>query len=163
MNKDQRWSFALFEIARSSPHKRDIAIFCASELIWFMAGISFGFVYPSILQILPLVFLPWGVSLLFSEWIRRPRPFHEQAYKPLIHLFVETPSFPSSHSTIAFAMVAAFSHDVTVWPLLLIAAMLVAIGRVAVGVHHVSDVIAGGIIGFGLAYAMKVAAILFFV
>lgn len=163
MNKDTQWSRSLFDFARSSPRRRDVAIFCASELIWLMAGFALGQVFPSVHQIIPLLFLPWGVSLLLSEWIRRPRPFHAQEYKPLIHLFVETPSFPSSHSTLAFALVAAFLHDGFLWPFFLVGAVLVALGRVAVGVHHLSDVVVGACIGLGLGYAMRVAAMLFLI
>ncbi len=163
MHEDQKWSRSLYNFASASSRKRDTAIFCASELIWLLVGFALGRVFPSIQQVVPVLFLPWGVSLLLSEWIRRSRPFHTQQYKPLIHLFVETPSLPSSHSTLAFALVAAFTHDVFVWPFLLIGALFVSFGRVAVGVHYVSDVIVGAFIGFGLGYAVRVAAILFLI
>ncbi len=161
MSTDQQWSRALFEFARSSPHTRDVAIFCASHLIWLMAGFAIGQTYPVVYTVVSIVFLPWGICLLLSEWIHRPRPFETEAYRPLIHLFVRTPSFPSSHSTLAFAFVAAFIHDVTVWPVLLVAAICVALGRVAVGVHYVSDVVVGAVIGIGLGYAIRVAAFVF--
>ena len=161
MSKDQQWSRSFFESARSSASTRDVAIFCASHLIWFIAGFAIGKTYPLVYSFVPMVFLPWGVCLLLSEWIRRPRPFQTETYTPTIHLFVQTPSFPSSHSTLAFAFVAAFIHDVTVWPVLLVAAVCVALGRVAVGVHYFSDVIVGAGLGIGLGYAVRVAALLF--
>lgn len=159
--KDIHWSRGVFEFARANHWRRDVAIFCASELVWLMVGFGIGQAYPKVLALVPVIFLPWGVSLLLSEWIKRSRPYHPEHYKPLIHLFVETSSFPSSHATIAFALVAAFLHDVTVWPFMLVGAVLVAFGRLAVGVHYVSDVAVGALIGFGLGYAMVVAEKLF--
>lgn len=127
-----------------------------------MVGYGIGSVYSKVLFLVPILLLPWGVSLLLSEWMKRPRPFHPEHYKPLIHLFVETPSFPSSHATVAFALVAAFTSDIIIWPLMLVGAVLVAFGRVAVGVHYVSDVVVGALIGFGLGYAVLIAEKLFF-
>jgi undecaprenyl-diphosphatase len=114
-------------------------------------------------KIIPMIFLPWGISILLSEWIRRPRPFHSEHYKPLIELAIDTPSFPSQHTTIAFALVAIFLNQPLVWPFMLLAGVLVGLGRLAVGVHYLSDIVVGAIIGFGFAYAMKLAAVLFFV
>lgn len=163
MNKDAQIARAVYEWARKKHWSREVAIFCASLLIWLMAGFAIGFVFPSVLKIVPMFFLPWGVAILISEWIRRPRPFHSEHYKPLIELAIETPSFPSQHATIAFSLVAIFMSEPLVWPFMLLAAVLVGLGRLAAGVHYVSDVIVGALIGFGLAYAMKLAAVLFFV
>ena len=159
-SKDEQWSKQLYQFAQKTSRTRDVAIFCASELIWLMAGFVIGRGYPFILALLPVIFLPWGVALLLAEWIKRPRPYEQQGFRPLIHLFVRTPSFPSSHSTLAFAFVAAFVHDITLWPFLLIAAILVALGRVAVGVHYVSDVLFGALIGLVFGITVRVAALL---
>lgn len=156
MHTNEEWSRILFDFARVSSRRRDIAVFCASALIWLMAGFGIGRTYPHMLSLMSIILLPWGASLFLSDWIKRPRPFHPEHYKPLIHLLIETPSFPSSHATIAFALVVAFIHDVTVWPFMLVGAVLVAIGRMAVGVHYLSDVVVGALIGFGLGYAIRV-------
>ncbi len=160
MNKDEKMSRIFFEWGRKTHASREIAIFCASLLIWLMAGFAIGFAFPSIHKIIPMIFLPWGISILLSEWIRRPRPFFSEHYKPLIELAIQTPSFPSQHATIAFSLVAIFSNEPLVWPFMLLAAVLVGVGRLAAGVHFVSDVIVGALIGFGFAYAMKLAAVL---
>lgn len=155
MSRDLFYSDQLFAFAGRTPRTRDIAIFCASELIWLLGGFAIGHSYPQVITIIPIVCLPWGIALLLSEWIKRPRPFERQGTKPLIHLFVNTPSFPSSHSTLAFALTAAFLQDVTIWPFLFVGATLVALGRVAVGVHHLSDVLAGAGLGLGIGLIVR--------
>lgn len=163
MNTDEKISRPLYDWARKTHWSREVAIFCASLLIWLMAGFAIGEVFPSVQKIMPMVLLPWGVAILLSEWIRRPRPFSSEHYKPLIELAIQTPSFPSQHTTIAFSFVAIFLDYPAVWPVMLLAAVLVGLGRLAVGVHYVSDVVVGAVLGFGLAYAMKIAAMVFFI
>ena len=68
--------------------------------------------------------------------------------------FIYTPSFPSGHATAAFAaagvhLAAAYGGQEP-WVLAIIAvviAALVAFGRVMAGVHYVTDVIGGSILG----------------
>lgn len=161
MTSDERFSRIFYDFARKSHARREVAIFCGSLLIWLLAGFAMGLYFPSIHLIIPIVFLPWGVSILLSEWIRRPRPFSSEHYKQLIELAIATPSFPSQHSTIAFSLVVLFIDNPFVWPFMLVGAILVALGRLAVGVHYVSDVVVGALIGFGLAYAVRIATALF--
>ncbi len=161
MNLDERISRFLFEHVRKKHWSREMAIFCASFLIWLMAGFAIGMFFPLVHKMIPMIFLPWGISILFSQWIRRPRPFYAEHYKPLIELAISTPSFPSQHATIAFSLVAIFLNDPFIWPFLLMAAILVGVGRLAVGVHYLSDVVVGAMMGFGVAYAVKLAAQLF--
>lgn len=163
MNNDERIARAFYEWARKKHGSREVAIFCASLLIWLMTGFAIGEVFPSVQKIVPMVFLPWGVAILLSEWIRRPRPFSFEHYTPLIQLAIQTPSFPSQHTTIAFSLVAIFLDYPMVWPVMLLCAILVGLGRLAVGVHYVSDVVVGAMLGFGLAYAMRLAAVMFFI
>lgn len=163
LNIDARFSFAVYHWARRSRRRSAVAMICASFLLWLLVGLAIGHYDPAIFRVIPVLFFPWGVSLLLSEWIQRPRPFHPEHYKPLIDLFIETPSFPSAHSTLAFALVSLFVDDPIRLVLFLVGAIGVAFGRVAVGVHYVSDTIVGACIGFGFGYAIQIAAKLFFV
>jgi undecaprenyl-diphosphatase len=61
-------------------------------------------------------------------------------------------SFPSGHTITAFAValgVSAFYPILT--PLLIFAAVSIAVSRILLGMHFLSDVVVGAIIGSGLA------------
>ncbi len=63
-------------------------------------------------------------------------------------------SFPSGHSTTAFAVALSLgSYYPEILPLLLVLAANVAISRVIVGLHFLSDVIVGSGMGAVLGYA----------
>jgi undecaprenyl-diphosphatase len=69
-------------------------------------------------------------------------------------------SFPSGHSTTAFALALSLgSFYPEIMPLLLLLAANVAISRIVVGMHFVSDVLAGSAMGALLGYvAFRFAA-----
>ena len=62
------------------------------------------------------------------------------------------PSFPSGHATIAFALVTATQtlQDATLFGIAFVLALLVSLGRVAVRVHYLTDVLAGAAVGWGV-------------
>ena len=63
-------------------------------------------------------------------------------------------SFPSGHSTTAFAVALSLgSYYPEILPLLLVLAANVAVSRVIIGLHFVSDVIVGSGMGALLGYA----------
>lgn len=88
-------------------------------------------------------------NVLISLIHFRPRPFVTLAD---VHLLIaksaEEKSFPSDHATLAFVIGASvfFAHR-KLGIVFLIAAICVAVGRVFVGVHYPSDILAGAIIG----------------
>jgi len=94
------------------------------------------------------------IQLAVKAVIRRPRPFR---HSDAVHARVRPPddfSFPSGHAAGAFVMatfVTAVYPGVAV-PCYLLAA-LVAVSRVANGVHYPSDVIAGATLGLASANA----------
>ena len=58
-------------------------------------------------------------------------------------------SFPSGHATRVACLATAFSHQFPCWAAVFYAsALFVAICRVALGIHYVSDVIVGLAVGF---------------
>ncbi|MEA2466020.1 MAG: hypothetical protein QOJ57_146, partial [Thermoleophilaceae bacterium] len=98
-----------------------------------------------------------GLALLIAHFVSaavdRPRPFVEHA--ATIHLFVAhapDPSFPSDHATAAFAIAVAVAlrWRPAGWALLAMAAV-VAVGRVFLGLHYPSDVLAGALLGTAAA------------
>ena len=88
-----------------------------------------------------------------SHLWERPRPF--AAHRALTHLLSTPspdPSFPSDHAAAAFAIafaVLACSRRAGI--LFLAAATLIALSRVALGLHYPSDVVAGMFVGWAAA------------
>jgi undecaprenyl-diphosphatase len=90
------------------------------------------------------------LSLLLGLAFARTRPFRaSDDVQLLIPPPASTYSFPSTHTSVAFAVAAALLYgDITLGLVALVIACLVAFGRVATGVHYPSDIIAGVITGF---------------
>jgi undecaprenyl-diphosphatase len=66
-------------------------------------------------------------------------------------------SFPSGHTITAFAVaVSLAAYYPALWPGLLFCALSVALSRILLGMHFLSDIVAGGILGATLGYASAV-------
>ncbi len=98
----------------------------------------------------------WGITAVIQHFINRPRPFTKNHRKPLIDLWIKSKSFPSAHSSIAFSIATMVWLAEPVWgSIFLIVAALVGWSRVKVGVHYISDVIVGAILGAGIALLVQ--------
>ncbi|MGW8272150.1 MAG: glycosyltransferase family 39 protein [Thermodesulfovibrionales bacterium] len=86
--------------------------------------------------------------------IGRPRPFAALEDVRLLVGRGGSSAMPSGHATNAFAVASAIGllFPGMVRALLLIAAGLVALSRIYVGVHYPSDVLAGAVLGAGVAF-----------
>lgn len=83
---------------------------------------------------------------------RRPCGFARQSWHNLLP--PDQFSFPSGHSITAFAVAVALgSFYPAAWIGLIFCAASVAASRVVLGMHYLSDVVAGCAIGAGLGYA----------
>ena len=93
--------------------------------------------------------LALGIAQVITEFWDRARPY--DAHPADAHLFIapsSDPSFPSDHATAAFAIaVAIWLRNRKAGWLALAMATIVAVSRVAVGVHYPGDVIGGALIG----------------
>lgn len=105
--------------------------------------------------------VPSLVATLLKRIIGRARPQEWTAEAPLSF----TPwnwsaysyqSFPSGHSTTAFslALTIAFLWPRSFWPMLGVAA-LIAISRIVLGQHYVTDITAGAVLGTLGAFAVR--------
>jgi len=93
-------------------------------------------------------------QVIIHLW-QRPRPYqaHPHAIIPLLPRSTD-PSFPSDHASAAFGIAAGIMlvHRRAGY-IFLAAAGLIALSRVATGMHYPTDVIAGGAIGALSGYA----------
>ena len=93
--------------------------------------------------------LALGMAQLIADLWARPRPYVTHAADA--HLFIARSadtSFPSDHATAAFAIaVALLLRHRKAGMLALALAVLVSVGRVAVGTHYPTDVLAGATVG----------------
>jgi undecaprenyl-diphosphatase len=99
-----------------------------------------------------------AVAMLANQAIahlwERPRPFVD--HRALTHLLTAPspdPSFPSDHAAAAFAIaftILSFSRRAGTG--FLLAATLIGISRIALGLHYPSDVLAGLAVGLGSSW-----------
>jgi undecaprenyl-diphosphatase len=90
-----------------------------------------------------------AVAQVMSRIVDRPRPF--VAHPHAVHLFsphAADPGFPSDHATAAFAIAVALLLRSRRWgAIALAAATILAVTRVAMGIHYPTDVLAGAVVG----------------
>lgn len=97
-----------------------------------------------------------AAAKVISELVDRARPFVADPHG--VHLFTAhaaDPGFPSDHATAAFAIAVAILVRKRGWGIAALAfATVLSVGRVALGVHYPSDVIAGAALGSAAALAL---------
>lgn len=95
-----------------------------------------------------------ALFLLLKRICNRTRPCHIQPHCWARLLPPDQFSFPSGHTITAFAVSTplAIAYPFLALPLLF-CALSVAVSRVVLGMHFLSDVLAGAAIGAGLGYA----------
>ena len=92
--------------------------------------------------------LACGLAVLLKHLFPTQRPFMlnggevDVFYRPL------SPSFPSEHTALAFALaVTVFMHDRRVGWWFLASALLIGIARVVANVHYPIDIVGGAFLG----------------
>jgi membrane-associated phospholipid phosphatase len=98
--------------------------------------------------------ITFGITTALKYSINRPRPFI--TYPDIIKKSdAGSPSFPSGHTSSAFAMATSLSLAYPEWYIMVPSfayACTVAYSSMYLGVHYPSDVAAGALIGAGCAY-----------
>jgi undecaprenyl-diphosphatase len=102
-----------------------------------------------------------AIAKVVSEVVDRARPFVVDPSG--VHLFsghAADAGFPSDHATGAFAVAMAIYLRNRLWgSVALVAAAVLGVGRVAIGVHFPSDVLAGAVLGCGVALILFIGPI----
>lgn len=97
------------------------------------------------------------IKTALNYFFFRERPFVVYNFTPLLSHAASDPSFPSGHAiaffTLATLMFFWIDRKWGVW--FYIAAVLIAVARVFVGVHFPLDVIAGALIGFVTPFLVR--------
>jgi undecaprenyl-diphosphatase len=79
--------------------------------------------------------------VIHSAW-DRPRPYESHVIRHPWSVSTDA-SFPSDHASVALAIAfAVLAFDLTAGGVLLVAAVLIAVGRVLIGAHYPGDVLA---------------------
>lgn len=90
----------------------------------------------------------------FKNWIARPRPPFVLADVHIIGALEKSSSFPSGHATVAFMAAVILSKYYKRPAIFFALAALVAISRVYLGMHFVTDVISGAALGSIIGYML---------
>ena len=137
----------------------------ASEVI-FVAGLVVLFAFFSEVRRRAAVAagLSAGLALLVAHFlaaaIDRNRPFVDHPHVHLLLAHAKDPGFPSDHATGAFAIgFALVLRDRAIGIVALVLALVLSIGRVALGVHYPSDVFAGAVLGLAAALVLWIPAL----
>ena len=149
---DFRIYFRLYEISMSSKYWHSFFYFFGRYgIIFFFLSFIYLIMRKKIRAFL-CILLAMGVAgtvdfLIYMFW-QRPRPFisHSDMVSNIYGTSARLGSFPSSHTYIAFAIATSiflYGHR-RLGAVLFVLAILVAVGRIGLGLHYPSDV-AGGI------------------
>lgn len=138
----------------------------ALDVIMFVITLIAPFVYPAVgfallvspkarrtgWAILFTTALCLGITLAFQFLVLRPRPIETIADLRIILAPPNFPSYPSGHASCAFAfavLVGLRRRKAWYWGLGLLAASIIALSRIYLGMHYPSDIVAGAILGIG--------------
>jgi undecaprenyl-diphosphatase len=160
MNLDVAATFWLNGFAGRWPVLDAVGVFAATGLLFVLAGLVVFVLVRTppaaralvTVELIGTLVIAYAISQFIGVVAFRERPFvRHQEIRQLIVKDAREKSFPSDHAMLAFALAIPATAAVRrrwMRALLLVSAALVGIGRVFVGVHYVSDIIAGAFLAF---------------
>lgn len=174
-----RWDAEAFrainDLAHKNPALDAFGVFCARWLIVLMFAAVAVRAYlaarrpetrslAAALAVVEVRALAAAGLAFLGNWLFSLLVFRSRPYVTLknVHLLVPHPltphAFPSGHSSAAFALAfTLLMFDPPFGAVMLVAACLVALGRVFVGVHYPLDVIMGVFVGLFWALVLQAA------
>jgi undecaprenyl-diphosphatase len=102
-------------------------------------------------KIIPLMLtflLYLGLATLIKNIVLRPRPFSKFNFQIMVDEPGINKSFPSGHATASSATIPFFRFNKSLMYIWIFIVAIVGLSRVYLGVHYLSDVIAGFILGY---------------
>lgn len=163
LEADSRWSGRLNLAERPGPLRVAAAILAHSGDSWFwglgllavwLAGDPFWKSWAVLL--VGAIGITAGVVMLIKLLVRRRRPEGEWG---AIYRRSDPHSFPSGHAARAALLAILIAGWGPAWlaPVMLAWAPLVILARVAMGLHFLSDVLAGAVLGLSIGLGMQLA------
>lgn len=158
MNKIQQWDLQVCRACLLHPYSRSQARISRlisrtgdgplyallAALLWWQGEAERNMVLIALLAFS----LELPLYLLLKNALRRQRP----AGLPVFITPSDRYSLPSGHTAAAFLMATVLAASLPLWaPLLFTWAMLVGASRLLLGVHYLSDLVAGALLGSGCA------------
>ncbi len=155
---------AIYTFTTSNSAVSDLAVFFAEWFPFLVIGSVVVYevaaqdkqheIIPSIIRTLLPALLAWFVVMLVKYMHPAARPFaSDLGISQLIDVSDPFGSFPSGHAAAFGALAGAMlGNRFHAWKWYLLAAAVIAISRIAVGVHWPSDVIIGITLGFAAGF-----------
>ena len=155
---DHKFTCLIHDQARKWKWLDTVMIFLARDLLWALALVPFIALLFLDVQI-AFVLVGAGVGSLFLTFTiqalyDRDRPFQDEHVRPLFKLRIPTRSFPSGHAALSWAIALSAGRILSLLGfevaavLCLTAAALITYARAYAGLHYVSDLVIGVLIGF---------------
>lgn len=158
MNKIQQWDLQVCRVCLLHPYNRSQARISRlisrtgdgplyavlAALLWWQGEVE----REAVLVALLAFALELPLYLLLKNALRRQRPVG----LPVFITPSDRYSLPSGHTAAAFLMATVLAASFPLWaPLLFTWAILVGASRLLLGVHYLSDLVAGALLGSGCA------------
>lgn len=158
LSTDFGWALALNSYVADSSILTPLAIFGASFIQYFILLVLLGLIFKSrawmkvaALSLSAAFVARAGVKEFILIFIERERPFYAHSEIQVLispALSEVFQSFPSGHTIFFFALATVIYMKDRKWgTLFYVAALVIGISRVAVGVHYPSDILAGALFG----------------
>ena len=122
-----------------------IVLLAVTMIILALVNEKKQYITPTIITLAISTLISYGLKFI----IMRPRPFSFVEYLPFLNLIDY--SFPSSHCVAIFALLPILNKEFKKLRYLWVCvALIVAFTRLYFGMHYLSDVIFGSLIGYGI-------------